>query len=141
MALSRWQKRPLGCALAAIIVLSALSEGSRALQQSQSPSAQSTIQHLQQILATTASQAAGKECPCQALQLSHYLRKVLQIWSVLSPASLRNCAGWYYKSIEAAIFAVAASQGVSQGLSVGEHADIHRRTLPRSQHVFSCIPR
>ena len=28
-------------------------------------------------------------------------------------------AGWYFKSVEAAIFATAASQGVTQGLSVG----------------------
>ena len=37
------------------------------------------------------------------------------------PKTLVLTAGWYYKSLEAAIFAVAASQGVAQGLPVGEY--------------------
>ena len=46
-------------------------------------------------------------------------------WNVLFIAPclvlLRDAriAGWYFKSVEAAIFTTAASQGVTQGLSVG----------------------
>ena len=44
--------------------------------------------------------------------LSHYIS---------GPQTLKVLAGWYYKSLEAAIFAVAASQGVAQNLSVGRY--------------------
>ena len=38
---------------------------------------------------------------------------------MLGAAEGCRIAGWYFKSVEAAIFATAASQGVTQGFSVG----------------------
>lgn len=52
--------------------------------------------------------------------LKLHLSAVLLYYLRGGPQTLKALAGWYYKSLEAAIFAVAASQGVAQDLSVGE---------------------
>ena len=55
---------------------------------------------------------------------------------MLGAAEGCRIAGWYFKSVEAAIFATAASQGVTQGLSVGVDTSL---TLALAYIQHPCI--
>ena len=136
--MGRWQECPIGILVLASCAIVGLSQDSGSLQQHQGFNASESIQHLQGILESTAAQAAGMQSIYRNQWPHDAIGKLIgwhhETQTILLGRTLHRCmsgvaegcrtAGWYFKSVEAAIFATAASEEITQGLSVGAHISL-----------------